>query len=217
MGLYAVLGVAKAAKRSVIQKAYRWLALQYHEAAERFRQVQQAWDVLGDADKRARYDRTGEVEDKSQSQSEANALVALQTVYFEAIKAVAATPSARASQQDMLDIMRQAVKKKQTGLEEQLRECETTRKTIKDTQGRFSTTDGSENYLEQLAQALYARGEVEMAEIRRQLDIGMDCLALLGKICYRRDSFPDLRGLFARMAGTTSASASSTFYSVGVR
>jgi molecular chaperone DnaJ len=62
--LYAVLGVAQDADSKAITRAYRKLARQLHpdthpddaEAAERFKDVTAAYDVIGDADKRAEYD-----------------------------------------------------------------------------------------------------------------------------------------------------------------
>jgi molecular chaperone DnaJ len=62
--LYAVLGVAEDADTKSINRAYRKLARQLHpdthpddpEAAERFKDVTAAYDVLGDATKRAEYD-----------------------------------------------------------------------------------------------------------------------------------------------------------------
>jgi molecular chaperone DnaJ len=64
---YKVLGVDKKASQDEIKKAYRKLARQYHpdrnpgdsSAEERFKEVQGAYDVIGDPDKRKQYDQGG--------------------------------------------------------------------------------------------------------------------------------------------------------------
>ena len=62
---YKILGVDKNASQDQIKSAYRKMAKQYHPdlhpgdnaAAEKFKEVNEAYSVVGDPDKRGKYDR----------------------------------------------------------------------------------------------------------------------------------------------------------------
>ena len=69
--LYQILGVAKTASDSEIKSAFRKLARKYHpdlnkdnkEAAEKFKEVNAAYEILGDKEKRKKYDNN-EIDDE---------------------------------------------------------------------------------------------------------------------------------------------------------
>jgi len=64
---YKILGVSKDADDKAIKRAYRQLARQYHpdknpgdeQAEETFKEINEAYEVLGDADNRSKFDRLG--------------------------------------------------------------------------------------------------------------------------------------------------------------
>ena len=66
---YQTLGVPKNASAADVKKAYRKLAQKHHpdanpgnkEAEERFTEISQAYDVLGDPEKRKQYDQVREM------------------------------------------------------------------------------------------------------------------------------------------------------------
>jgi curved DNA-binding protein CbpA len=65
---YKILGVPRDAEEKDIKKAYRKLAVKYHpdknpgdhQAEERFKEINEAYEVLGDSTKRAKYDQLGQ-------------------------------------------------------------------------------------------------------------------------------------------------------------
>ena len=72
MDYYQVLGVAKKADESQIKRAYKKLAIQYHpdknqgdeKAVLKFKEIAEAYEVLGDPQKRSEYDQFGRVSNR---------------------------------------------------------------------------------------------------------------------------------------------------------
>ena len=64
---YEILGVERSANEDTIKKAYRSLAKKYHpdlhpgdkEAEAKFKELNEAYEVLSDSEKRSKYDRFG--------------------------------------------------------------------------------------------------------------------------------------------------------------
>jgi len=68
---YSILGVQKSADEKAIKSAFRKLAMKYHpdhnadnkSAQAKFAEINQAYEIIGDKEKRAQYDR-GEIDDE---------------------------------------------------------------------------------------------------------------------------------------------------------
>src|SRR3954467_13159179 len=64
---YEILGVSRTAKDDELKKVYRKLARKYHpdlnpnnkQSEEKFKEIQEAYEVLSDAEKRRKYDQLG--------------------------------------------------------------------------------------------------------------------------------------------------------------
>ena len=64
---YEILGVSKSVEEGELKKAYRKVAMQYHpdrnpgdkDSEEKFKEAAEAYEILSNGDKRARYDRMG--------------------------------------------------------------------------------------------------------------------------------------------------------------
>lgn len=78
---YKLLGVERDASEEVIKKAYRKLALQYHpdknpdnkEAEEKFKEIAEAYEILGDKDNKLKYDQLGHAGNGSEGMSSEDA------------------------------------------------------------------------------------------------------------------------------------------------
>lgn len=88
---YEILGVSKDATEQEIKKAYRTLAKKYHpdrnpddsSAQEKFKEINEAYEVLGDKEKRKKYDQFGSNYDFAQGQNFDPSDFGFKNVHFE--------------------------------------------------------------------------------------------------------------------------------------
>lgn len=82
---YKILGVSKDAATSQIKKAYRKLAVKYHpdknpddeDAVHKFHDINEAYEILSDEEKRKIYDQHGEEGLKNQAQNQGGSMFKL--------------------------------------------------------------------------------------------------------------------------------------------
>ena len=82
---YKILGVSKNAATNQIKKAYRKLAVKYHpdknpddeDAVHKFHDINEAYEVLSDEEKRKVYDQHGEEGLKNQAQNQGGSMFKL--------------------------------------------------------------------------------------------------------------------------------------------
>jgi DnaJ-class molecular chaperone len=117
LDLYKTLGVAKDANDATIKKAYRKLSLKHHpdrnpgdpEAEQRFKDVQRAYLVLSDPDKRTMYDNGGTDEEAASPGAGKPTIQSVLTTAYVTLIGVLANNHQDPRYANIVDMMRQII------------------------------------------------------------------------------------------------------------
>lgn len=191
---YKTLKVNRSASLDEIQAAYRVLAKKHHpdrnignpKAAERFKEIQAAWELLSDPERRARFDATGDTEEPKDTVENA-ILPVLAQLLRETVAAVDANWPADVNRVDLVGEMARSLARHQEKLKQQRLNAQKTKAKWAAIAERIVNLDGSENTLQRVAQDAAAQAEGQLQGVEQLIELNIKATAYLKKFGYTID------------------------------
>jgi len=181
--LYSILGVDKAADQAAIRKAYRSRSKRAHPdgggSIESFELVKLAHDCLSDAERRRRYDETGQVDPTSAD----NEVAQIMNIAIGAVNNVMATIHQQGLSWEKFDILGDATRSlaDQIGqVDGKIHEAERNAKKLRGVAAMFKAKKGKVNRLGPMIEAQAAEQERNVARMQRDRE-KLDAARLLLK------------------------------------
>jgi len=203
--LYAILGVHRKANHGAIQKAFRAMARKCHPDSggdhEAFQKIQTAYSVLSDPKRRAKYDATGEIDERKPDNSFAE-VVQVMSLALASVIASLAGKGRKADSEDVVSHVSKAIAKKVEELHSQRGGLETIRAFIADAADRFTTDDGQDNVIAEIMRANLAQIKKNLEALDHSLEVHKKGVELLKRFRYKHSK--------TRYAGMTFTNASTT-------
>lgn len=201
---YRTLRVNRSATPDEIQAAYRKLAMRWHpdrnagdkKAEAKFKAVQEAWEILGDPDRRARYDATGDTSaDRSEQEVQAILIAVLKSIMSKHASEAGPiwTMGGGIKHTDVVAEMRKAMETGRKQMKDEVARLTRVVETYTDAADRFTVADGEENLLRDVVRSELDLATKSLAQARRQLGLGEQSLAALKRFSYKVDR-PDGQG-----------------------
>lgn len=191
MNLYSILRIRSNASIASIRKAFHRRSKETHpdrnpgkDTSAEFQQVMQAWRVLSDPERKARYDATGEYEERPDNRN-ATLIPILQAI-FRHVAGERMKAGVDLAYTDLVDLMRSEIRQQLVKMSSQKREAGTAKAKLADISKRFGVASG-ENLLGSLAEADIAEVEKQIQQLDAQAKQFEEVLEYLKGCTFRKD------------------------------
>ena len=190
---YKILRVKRNATLEEIQARYRKLVHSHHpdknpgnaSAEARFKEIQAAWDLLSDPERRARFDATGDASERRDEDREAHEVLA--NLALNALQAYVGRLSM--GQIDLVAEMHGSLENARNNLQNNIANVKRAKKDLEDAAQRFVRIDGeSENILAGVARSEAEKAGQQLAQLELALAFNGRAILLLKKYGYKIDN-----------------------------
>jgi len=210
---YRTLGIRKDATDAQIRKAYHAKAKKFHpdhnpgtETVSKFQAVEEAYRVLSDSARRAKYDATGEIDDVKADRSIADLMQVLAPCMLGTIQSIV-NGGRKLQNENVVEHMRTALKNAITELSKRRKEATKMVGELALTIERFTTAEGEENLLAGAARTYLAQIEGQAKAIDAEVAKIEWAAEYLRKCGYRCENALEMIGGY----GSSTASVSWRF------
>lgn len=189
--LYAALGISRTATPEEIKSAYRAKAKATHPDhggdPQAFQQVQMAYEVLADPDRREAYDRDGTINDARIDQTNAKALGIIEQMLAQAMQQLGPDGVVY---NDVVERMREALEENRAATKRNIEDNQRAIVRLARFAKRFSVKDGKPNLLAQMVNFKIAGHEQRGREMQAGLDLHDRAAEILKDFSFEADKQP---------------------------
>jgi curved DNA-binding protein CbpA len=176
---YELLGVAKDATEADIRRAYRKAAKSAHPDiggdAEGFDRLKLAHDVLMDADRRAHFDRTGDIKPTERDTMFQHAMALLAC----ALDSVLGQLGGQVRYRDVVADLRTVLAHQEKARATEKQQIEARRAVLQAILDRFKPPAGKPNRLRQIVEAQLSTIEIQLSQFKSQAEVHAEAMKLL--------------------------------------
>lgn len=222
MNPYEVLGIPPNATPQQVKAAYRKLSRRWHpdqnpgkDTSAKFNEVNAAYRLLSDPERRERFDRTGVADEDAPDNSLSEALAVLSVAYTETILEGVSTGK-NLRRVNLIAVMKAKIVEKLKPIRKELSDMEKVEAAFKESSGRFEGNNDDN--------PLLAVANSHLKNIREQREVRLRVIAtyeeaqkLLSAYRYRMDKDASASGLLAALneAARTSTRSSGPYFIIG--